>query len=51
ALDPILNGIPDVKARERLVSRYSLELTEHGTALGYEWDIVLRGASATPFEG
>jgi protocatechuate 3,4-dioxygenase beta subunit len=50
ALDPILNGIPDVAARERLVSKYSLELTEHGTALGYEWDVVLRGANATPFE-
>jgi protocatechuate 3,4-dioxygenase beta subunit len=51
ALDPILNGIPDVNARERLVSKYSLELTEHGRALGYEWDIVLRGRNATPFEG
>jgi protocatechuate 3,4-dioxygenase beta subunit len=49
-LDPIMNGIPDAAARERLVSRYSVDLTEHGHALGYEWDIVLRGPCATPFE-
>jgi protocatechuate 3,4-dioxygenase, beta subunit len=50
AIDPILHGIPDPAARERLVSKYSINLTEHGRALGYEWDIVLRGPRATPFE-
>ena len=50
-IDPILLGIPNAAARERLVSKYSVPLTEHGRALGYEWDIVLRGARATPFEG
>ena len=50
-IDPILQGIPDPKARERLVSKYSVPLTEHQRALGYEWDIVLRGPCATPFEG
>jgi protocatechuate 3,4-dioxygenase beta subunit len=49
-LDPIMNGIPDAGARQRLVSTYSVELTEHGRALGYAWDIVLRGSNATPFE-
>jgi protocatechuate 3,4-dioxygenase beta subunit len=46
--DPILNSIPDPRARERLVSRLSLELTEPEWALGYEFDIVLRGREATP---
>jgi protocatechuate 3,4-dioxygenase, beta subunit len=49
-IDPILQGIPNAAARERLVSRYSVPLTEHARALGYEWDIVLRGPNATPFE-
>ena len=50
ALDPIFNGIPDAKARERLVSTYSVDLTEHGKALGFAFDIILRGGKATPFE-
>ncbi len=41
--DPIFNSIPDPKARERLISRFDLGLTEPDWALGYEWDIVLRG--------
>ncbi|MGE5539415.1 MAG: protocatechuate 3,4-dioxygenase subunit beta [Gemmatimonas sp.] len=49
-LDPIMNGIPDPAARQRLVSTYSVDLTEHGRALGFAWDIVLRGGNATPFE-
>ncbi len=48
--DPIYNSIPDPAARERLVCRWSLELTEPEWALGYEWDIVLRGRSGTPWE-
>ena len=36
--------------RERLISRFSIDTTEEGYALGYEFDIVLRGANQTPTE-
>lgn len=49
ALDPIFNGVPHA-ARERLVARFSIEVTEPAWALGYEFDIVLRGRQATPME-
>ncbi|AWK89910.1 protocatechuate 3,4-dioxygenase subunit beta [Azospirillum thermophilum] len=49
-LDPIYNGIPD-GARELLISRFSIDVTEPVWALGYEFDIVLRGRKATPMEG
>ena len=49
-LDPIFNSIPDPKARQRLISRFDMNLTEPDWALGYEWDIVLRGSGATVFE-
>lgn len=49
-LDPILNSIPDASARERLVSTFDLALTEPEWALGYRFEIVLRGRRATPFE-
>jgi len=49
-LDPILNSIPDPAARERLVARFSPDVSEPGHALGYEWDIVLRGPAQTPME-
>jgi hypothetical protein len=32
------------------VCRWSPELTEPEQALGYEWDIVLRGSTTTPWE-
>ena len=48
--DPIFNSIRDKQARERLVSRFDLELTEPEWALGYRWDIVLGGRDATPLE-
>ncbi len=51
AYDPIFQSIPDVKARERLVSKFDLETTQPQRALGYKFDIVLRGPDATPFEG
>ena len=50
ALDPILGSIPDPKGRELLVSRFDIETTEPEWALGYRWDIVLRGRNATPAE-
>ncbi len=46
--DPIFNGIPDGAARERLISRFSLDETVSGTSLGFVFDIVLRGRGATP---
>jgi protocatechuate 3,4-dioxygenase beta subunit len=48
--DPILQSIPDARAQARLVSQFDLSLTEPEWALGYRWDIVLRGRHSTPFE-
>jgi protocatechuate 3,4-dioxygenase beta subunit len=48
--DPILGAIPDEASRRRLVSRYNHNVTEPEWALGFEFDIVLRGRDATPFE-
>ena len=48
--DPIYNSIPDPKARERLVSRFELDLTEPEWALGFRFDIVVGGRESTPFE-
>jgi protocatechuate 3,4-dioxygenase beta subunit len=50
AQDPIFNSVPDTAARERMIARFDLGLTIPDWALGFEWDIVLRGASATVFE-
>ncbi len=47
ALDPIYNSVPE-RARTRLVSQFDLGLTVPETALGYRFDIVLRGRNATP---
>lgn len=48
ALDPIFNSIASERARLRLVSAFDLALTEPALALGYRFDIVLRGCEATP---
>jgi protocatechuate 3,4-dioxygenase beta subunit len=48
-LDPIFQGTPQ-HARELLVARFSLDHTEEGFALGYEFDIVLRGPHQTSTE-
>jgi protocatechuate 3,4-dioxygenase beta subunit len=48
--DPIFNSIPDEKARTRLVSLFDWENTIPEHALGYRFDIVLRGHEATPVE-
>ncbi len=50
ALDPIFLSVPDAAARERLVSRFDIEITRPEWALGYRFDIVLRGRGQTPFE-
>jgi protocatechuate 3,4-dioxygenase beta subunit len=51
AQDPIFNSIPDRRARERLIAEFDLAVTEPEWALGYRWDIVLRGREATVFSG
>ncbi|SAL31486.1 protocatechuate 3,4-dioxygenase subunit beta [Caballeronia turbans] len=48
-LDPIYQGIPE-HARERLVSSFSIDTTQENYALGYEFNIVLRGPDQTPTE-
>ena len=48
--DPVLNGIPDDAARERLVSTFDWDTTMPEHALGYRFDMVLRGRDATPWE-
>ena len=51
AFDPIFNSIPDKAARERLIARFDLDITQPDRALGYRFDVVLRGRGATPMEG
>jgi len=48
--DPIFNSIPDERARQRLIAQFDLEETKPGWALGYRFDMVLRGREETPFE-
>ncbi len=48
--DPIFNGVPDELARQRLISAFDWETTMPAEALGYRFDIVLRGREATPME-
>jgi protocatechuate 3,4-dioxygenase beta subunit len=48
--DPIFNGVPDERARDRLISSFDWDTTMPEYALGYRFDIVLRGRDATPME-
>lgn len=48
--DPIFQCVPDVKARNRLVATLDWETTVPEYALGYRFDIVLRGRNATHME-
>ena len=50
-LDGIFMSIPDAAARARLVSQFDPELGRPHYALGYRFDIVLRGCEETPQEG
>jgi protocatechuate 3,4-dioxygenase beta subunit len=47
--DPVFSSVP-AAARERLVGRLDLGITEPDWALGYAWDIVLRGPLASVFK-
>ena len=49
--DPMYTCIADEKARDRLISTFDWETTIPEQALGYRFDIVLRGREATPMEG
>ena len=46
--DPIFQSTADAAARERLICRYDPALSEAEWALGYRFDLVLRGRDATP---
>lgn len=46
-LDPIYLAVPE-HSRERLVAGFSIDVTEPEIALGYTFDIVLRGHATTP---
>lgn len=48
--DPIFNSVRDPAARERLISTFDWDTTEESWALGFKFDIVLRGREPTPFE-
>jgi protocatechuate 3,4-dioxygenase, beta subunit len=48
--DPIFQSIRDEKARQKLIAQFALDATRPGWALGYRFDIVLRGREATPLE-
>ena len=50
AYDPIFNAVRDANARERMISRFDIHRTVPNWAHAYQFDIVLRGPGATPFE-
>jgi protocatechuate 3,4-dioxygenase, beta subunit len=49
-LDPVLNAVPGLPGRQRLVAGFDIARTEPEWALAYSWDIVLRGREAMPLE-
>ena len=48
--DPIFQSVRDPRARQRMVSRFDLDLTEPDWAHGFAFDIVVGGRAATPLE-
>lgn len=48
-IDPIANAVPK-PYRDRMVARFDIDVTEPNWALGYVFDVVLRGRGETPFE-
>jgi protocatechuate 3,4-dioxygenase, beta subunit len=48
--DPIFGSVPDAAARNLMVSAYDHAVTTDHWALGFRFDIVLRGTRQTPFE-
>ena len=49
AHDRIFNAVPDAAARDRLVCRVTENPLAPVPALGFTFDIVLRGRSGTPW--
>ena len=46
--DPIFNAVRDPRARDLLVAKLDMDVTEEAWALGYTWDIVVgRGGPPT----
>jgi len=48
--DPIFNGVRDEAARQRLIAQFDWDTTVPEHALGFRFDIVLRGRLETPME-
>jgi protocatechuate 3,4-dioxygenase, beta subunit len=48
--DPIFNSVADAKARARLIAQFDWSETQPEHALGFRFDLVLRGRNATPME-
>jgi protocatechuate 3,4-dioxygenase beta subunit len=48
--DPIFNSVRDRRDRERLICAFDYDATTPEWALGFKYDIVLRGRQGTPFE-
>jgi protocatechuate 3,4-dioxygenase, beta subunit len=48
--DPIFNSVADERARQRMISSFSIHDTQPRWAAAYKFDIYLRGPGATPFE-
>lgn len=49
-MDAILQGIPDARARDRLMLKQDQAVGVFESAIGYRFDLVLRGRDATPTE-
>ena len=47
--DPIFNAVPE-DSRSRMISTFDYEATQENWALGFRFDIVLRGTRSTVFE-
>ena len=50
SFDPVFNSIADEQARDRLISAFDWDTTLPEYALGYRFDLILRGRDATPVE-
>jgi protocatechuate 3,4-dioxygenase, beta subunit len=50
AHDPVFQAVPDEAARQRLVASLDFAIGQEDWALGYRFDVVLRGRAATPME-
>lgn len=48
--DPMFMSVPDERARQKLIAEFDWESTAPEHALGYRFDVVLRGRDATPME-